>query len=172
MHKILLLAAMAIFVSTTSAQAADLDLGWADGVSGQTGASGISLNSQKTDTVNFYEPHTADGALEQVHKTDKTAKQITTGGLDTSMGGPLIIFGQNTFYAPNNLAYQTEHNGKSGKLPATRLDSFVFTSGYNDHIYGDEGTDGPPPYSSFSTIGSGGVTATTGHPSDAPSAWY
>jgi hypothetical protein len=78
-----------------------------------------------------------------------------------------------THLALGNLAYMVEHHSPiGGQLPVTNLDSFVHQSGYNDMIYGDEGTDGPPPYSYFLTIGSGGVNATTGHPSDAPSAWY
>jgi hypothetical protein len=59
-----------------------------------------------------------------------------------------------------------------GVLPPTQMTSFVADSGYNDFIYGDEGTDGPPPYDDFGYIGdgmSGGLT--TGHPSGAPSAW-
>jgi len=36
-----------------------------------------------------------------------------------------------------------------GGLPETRLDSLVVDSGYSDLIYGDEGTDGPPPYYGF-----------------------
>jgi hypothetical protein len=173
MHKLLLLAVTAIVVSTTSAGADNgSDLGWADGVSGQPGQSGAMQNSAKTDSVNFYVPQTANGAPETAHRTGLTSQQMTTGGLETSMGGPMIIFGRNTYYAPSNIALQTEKGAKAGKLPRTTFDSFVYNSGYNDHIYGDEGTEGPPPYSSFSTIGSGGVTATTGHPSDCPSAWY
>ena len=169
MHKLLLLALTALLVSTAPARADDASaLGWGDGVSGQPGQSGALQNSAKTDSANFYVPLTADGAPEVVHRTSPTLQQITTGALDTSMSGPVV----GTFFAPNNLALQTEKGPGGHKLPATRLDSFVFMSGFNDHIYGDEGTEGPPPYSSFSTIGSGGVTATTGHPSDAPSAWY
>lgn len=58
-------------------------------------------------------------------------------------------------------------------LPPTMLDSFVWNSGYNDTIYGDEGDYGPPPYMDFNTIGSGlnHPFLTTGHASPLPSAW-
>lgn len=73
-----------------------------------------------------------------------------------------------SFIAPANLALAAE---RKRSLPPTRLDSIVFSSGYADDVFGDEGTWGPPPYSSFGTIDRG-VHATTGHQSDAPSAWY
>jgi hypothetical protein len=76
-----------------------------------------------------------------------------------------------SYRAPGNIQLQNE--GKTS-LPPTRLDSFVAASGYNDKIYGDESQQGMeymPPYTDFQTIQSGGVSATTGHPSDAPSAW-
>lgn len=59
------------------------------------------------------------------------------------------------------------------KLPKTETGSFVAQSGYNDSIYGDEGVLGPPPYSSFDTIGQGihSKNLTTGHKSKLPSAW-
>lgn len=78
-----------------------------------------------------------------------------------------------TFRAPGNLALKSQG---LKDLPPTRLDSFVRNSGYNDRIYGDEGTEGPPPYFGFDSgsriergIFSGGLS--TGHRSDAPSAW-
>jgi hypothetical protein len=63
-------------------------------------------------------------------------------------------------------------------LPPTQLSSFVLDSGMNDAIYGDEGTDGAPPYEGFDEshrlingmLGTD-IGLTTGHPSDAPSAW-
>jgi hypothetical protein len=98
--------------------------------------------------------------------------QASNGGPDGGVGSGaatgMPILG--TFVAPNNLALR---NNGWRRLPETRLDSFVKESGYNDMIYGDEGTDGPPPYDDFLYINdgitSGGLT--TGHPSDAPSAW-
>lgn len=77
---------------------------------------------------------------------------------------------QGTYAAPGNFALRNE--GRQ-TLPPTRLTSIIRDGGMNDHAYGDEGTSGPPPYSSFTTIeGTGGVSSlTTGHPSDAPSAW-
>ena len=43
----------------------------------------------------------------------------------------------------------------AGAPPPTVLDSLVKDSGYNDMIYGDEGTFGPPPYMDFLPIGAG-----------------
>jgi hypothetical protein len=83
----------------------------------------------------------------------------TPGG---AAGSPGPTFGLNgTGYAP-------------GSLPPTTLDSFVYNSGYDDTIYGDEGSYGPPPYSDFDTIGSGMGSyggLTTGHSSSLPSSW-
>lgn len=75
-----------------------------------------------------------------------------------------------SYYAPGNLQLRNEGGTH---LPETRLDSFVYQSGYNDHIYGDESTHGPPPYFDFEYIEDGinSPGLTTGHPSDAPSAW-
>lgn len=107
--------------------------------------------------------------------SQQTARQLSNN-LQTSMGGPIIIMGKNTFIAPSNLAYQVEHNTPiGGRLPKVNLDSFVHKAkqrGVAEMIYGDEGTNGPPPLRTFKTIETGGVKATTGHPSDAPSAWY
>lgn len=84
-------------------------------------------------------------------------------------GGPI---------APGNLSYMTQHKSPiGGRLPETRLDSFVHTSGRSDAIYGNEGRQGPPRRSSFQTIFTGfdGKTKkdlTTGHQSELPSSWY
>jgi hypothetical protein len=67
--------------------------------------------------------------------------------------------------------------GGGGRLPKTTLDSFVRNAGGSaDQIYGDEGTEGPPPFYKFTDnhfigtgITSGGLT--TGHRSGLPSAW-
>jgi hypothetical protein len=61
------------------------------------------------------------------------------------------------------------------QLPPTRLSSFVADSGYNENVYGDEGTDSRPPIDGFeydNTIESGlcncgGEGLTTGHHADA-----
>jgi len=64
-----------------------------------------------------------------------------------------------------------------GGLPQTRLDSLVKDSGYNDLIYGDEGTDGPPPYNSFTPDHyivngmSGDTGLTTGHGTVLTTSW-
>ena len=61
-------------------------------------------------------------------------------------------------------------------LPVTNLDSFVAQAGGQaELIYGDEGTDGPPPYDDFTPehyINTGiHDDLTTGHQSGLPSAW-
>jgi hypothetical protein len=64
-----------------------------------------------------------------------------------------------------------------GFLPPTTTDSFVNNAaGSAELIYGDEGTDGLPPYYGFTPehyIGSGiySIGLTTGHGSLLPSAW-
>ncbi len=65
-------------------------------------------------------------------------------------------------------------------LPPTSMDSFVRqAAGQADNIYGDEGHEGPPPFSEFeyqNRINSGifdirDIGLTTGHGSYLPSAW-
>lgn len=85
-------------------------------------------------------------------------------------GAPIL----GTKYVLSNMAMAVEKGIGAGKLPKVELDSFVYralNSGQAERIYGDEGTQGPPPLSDFAVIQSGGVRATTGHPSKAPSAW-
>jgi hypothetical protein len=69
----------------------------------------------------------------------------------------------------------TLSNGGGG-LPPTKLDSFVMNAGGSaDQIYGDEGSDGIPPFFGFDDshyIGTGiHGNLTTGHRSGLPSAW-
>jgi hypothetical protein len=71
------------------------------------------------------------------------------------------------YQAPGNFAAR---QWGGGVLWPTVLDSIVAESGYNDMVFGDESEQGPPPYSDFEYLETG-VSATTGHPSDAPSAW-
>lgn len=67
-----------------------------------------------------------------------------------------------------------------GPLPPTSLDSFVYEAGgMANLIYGDEGTDGPPPYYEFDQthrinagiFGIDNAGLTTGHGSLLPNAW-
>lgn len=47
-------------------------------------------------------------------------------------------------------AQQRIANGLRNGLPPTTLDSFVYEAGaHAEHIYGDEGVNGPPPYMGF-----------------------
>lgn len=101
-------------------------------------------------------------------------------GTPSSGAGPLGQSGaptsapfQGTYAAPGNFALRQIGRGT---LPPTQLTSLVRDSGMNDAIYGDEGTDGPPPYYGFDEShrierGMGGSGLTTGHKSDAPEAW-
>ena len=79
---------------------------------------------------------------------------------------------QGTYAAPGS--YALRQIGR-GTLPPTQLTSLVQDSGMSDAIYGDEGTDGIPPYFGFDEshriINGLPGTLTTGHQSDAPSAW-
>ena len=105
-------------------------------------------------------------------QTNLTSGQTLNAG---GFAGPLLQ-GTSTpgavpgapFFGLNGTGYS------SNSLPPTTLDSLVFNSGYNDTIYGDEGTTGPPPYYDFSTINTGMIlypNLTTGHASALPSAW-
>ena len=99
-----------------------------------------------------------------VWKTDQYGNVIFQ---DVITQAPATMNFGGAYMAPGNFAAR---QWGGGVLWPTRLDSIVATSGYNFMVFGDEGTDGPPPLDDFGTIDSG-VTATTGHPSDAPSAW-
>ncbi len=94
---------------------------------------------------------------------------FVAGASGAAMSGPIM----GGFDAPGNLALKAMG---MRSLPQTRLDSFVAQSGWRDAIYGDEGTDGPPPYMAFPWFRhiEAGITSdklTTGHKSDAPMAW-
>ncbi len=79
--------------------------------------------------------------------------------------------------APATSAILDRTFGRLGFLPPTSMESFVRNSAGNaDLIYGDEGTDGPPPFEGFDQshrINSGIYTPglTTGHRSALPEAW-
>lgn len=111
---------------------------------------------------------TTDGA--QASNSRQTTKQLAAKAA-TVTGMPFT----GTYLAPANLALQ---QAGAKKLPATRLDSFVRESGYDDNIYGDEGEVGPPPYSQFQSFNriNAGIHGddqglTTHHGSLLPSAW-
>ena len=107
-----------------------------------------------------------------------------TGEGAQGVGGTysLPTYSQQPLAVPTALARVTPKIGMQGKngLPPCQMDSFVHNAGgMADLIYGDEGTDGPPPYSSFTAIhrieaGIFGDTReglTTGHATNLPSAW-
>jgi len=83
---------------------------------------------------------------------------------------------------PTGLGGLAEIHGPTGRngLPVTSLDSFVLNAGgHAEHIYGDEGADGLPPYFEFTKVHriNTGITGqrdtglTTGHGSYMPDAW-
>lgn len=80
------------------------------------------------------------------------------------------------------LGGMAEIHGPTGRngLPVTSMDSFVLNAGgHAEHIYGDEGADGIPPYFEFTKAHriNTGITGqrdtglTTGHGSYMPDAW-
>jgi hypothetical protein len=149
---------------------------WQDTAAGAASGDKSGNYTYKTD---HQQPYIHDDGARVVNapyrKTAETRKVnlMQGAGSQTSMGGPLIFYGRNTFIAPQNLALQTEKGSVfGGRLPETHLDSLVFHNATPFQTFGDEGTDGPPPLGSFSTIESSVQHATTGHKSDAPSAWY
>jgi hypothetical protein len=115
-------------------------------VRGQTGSFGRSTNT----TNNYRFPNST-------YTTNQALPRVPQAGL----GGVAPIFGP---------------TGRNG-LPVTSLDSFVLNAGGSaELIYGDEGTDSPPPYFEFTTahriqrgIRQNGLT--TGHGSYMPDAW-
>jgi len=149
--------------------------GWQD-----VGSSGQTKHNGMRDGI---DPNGPDTKFGYGARSEDAGNPLARGGSGAAQGGPLMILGQNTFFAPSNLALQTQnHSMIGGKLPKTNMDSFVHQAGkyYNANmIYGDEGTYGPPPYKFFTPDhfierGIGGENKkglTTGHPSDAPSAW-
>jgi hypothetical protein len=87
--------------------------------------------------------------------TDTQGETFSTGGQTAnSYGGigPTLPPTTTTQFGLAPLGVPTNY------LPPTTLDSFVYNSGMNDAIYGDEGDVGPPPYNDFeeqNTIGAG-----------------
>jgi hypothetical protein len=173
LKKLTLLALVVGLTSFVPAMADEGDNPWLDSA-GTGNKSGNT--SQKTDAKPAYE-HKDEGrqTIGEYGFAQSTGTQ-QFDKLKTRSSTPIIIGGTNTYISPSNMAYMTEHRSLvGGKLPETKLDSFVHKARQNgmaEFIYGDEGTSGPPPYSFFMTIQTGGVQATTGHQSDAPSAWY
>jgi hypothetical protein len=157
MLRLALLAAVStLFLSFTPVLAADdLDLGgWQDHES--TAAQGQTGYTNGSTWGNQYGDNGFTG-------TNRSTRLQTSTGTGLPIPGTNIVVG--------NLANWVEKKSPITTLPITNLDSIVAQSGYSDIVFGDEGTEGPPPYSSFGTIDAG-IHATTGHKSDAPSAWY
>lgn len=113
------------------------------------------------------------------HATSVTANAAHTGATYS-----LPTLSQASALAPTYLGNLTRTYGRPGGtvngLPPCRLDSFVLNAaGAADLIYGDEGTDGPPPFEEFTAehridagiFGDTKKGLTTGHRSHLPSAW-
>lgn len=91
------------------------------------------------------------------------------GSSGAATGAPFM----GTYTAPANMALRAMGRRT---LPPTRLESFVQNSGKSEAIYGDEGVFGLPPFFGFHpghyiNTGINMPELTTGHKSDAPSAW-
>lgn len=180
---LLAVAATFVLISPVMAQNA----GWADSapVDGQKGD--IRNNSGWTDDAshNFYQQETVpanslnggegrlmDNTTQHQQRGQASITNDRNGGQSAAHLGfnqwttaGTVIAG--SYLCPGCLT----KNGQT--LKKATLDSFVARSGYNDFIYGDEGTEGPPPYSFFGVIQQGGVHATTGHGDHGlPSSWY
>ena len=113
---------------------------------------------------------------------------VNTGIAPRAFPGQTFTTGPGTFNAgdfvgPNLPRTQTTQYGVGpgitvdiNQLPPTRLSSFVADSGFDENIYGDEGTTSIPPIMGFeydNTIGAGisEPFLSTGHASVLPSAW-
>jgi len=103
-----------------------------------------------------------------------TAKQIS---YKTSVPSLLIVVAFNACAA---IPARAQASALSNGLPPTTMDSFVYEAkDQAEHIYGDEGTDGLPPYYGFDYVhrinngisGQRDAGLTTGHGSYLPSAW-
>jgi hypothetical protein len=159
MTRILLIAALStLFLGLTPAYAQE-EAGFAWQDSAGAGSQGYSTNR----TIDSQLTSLPTGQQTPLANLGSGALGIAGMGVATGMPIP------GTTIAPANLALQVQnHSPVGGSLPVTNLDSIVAQSGYSDLTFGDEGTDGPPPYSGVWGTISEGVTATTGHPSDAP----
>ncbi len=81
----------------------------------------------------------------------------------------------------NTMSYRNHSpTGMRNGLPPTSMDSFVLNAGsHKEHIYGDEGANGIPPYFGFNHVhrintgieGDRDTGLTTGHGSYLPEAW-
>jgi hypothetical protein len=112
------------------------------------------------------------------YRTNEAPQQQTYG--DSQRTGQQLASrnGMGTLQLPLTQMTQLDKvYGRGRGLPPTRLDSFVMNAaGSADMIYGDEGSEGIPPFFGFDDshyigtgIQSGGLT--TGHRSGLPSAW-
>jgi len=137
-----------------------------------SGATGNLTNTNGNATlgnVNGWSNFTTTNGSGSPNGPNLAGTNSTGAGPGGSSGAATSAPFQGTYYAPSNIAARQF----GGVLQPTQMTSFVADSGYNDFIYGDEGTDGPPPYDDFGYINDGISSSglTTGHPSGAPSAW-
>ena len=112
------------------------------------------------------------------YKTNAAPNQRTYG--DSQLTGKQLAStnGMGTLNLPLTQTVPLDKVFGGGRgLPKTTLDSFVRNAGGSaDMIYGDEGSEGPPPFFGFDEghyIGTGiqSGNLSTGHRSGLPSAW-
>jgi hypothetical protein len=148
---------------------------------GPTGANGRgTYNTDHQAIQDEYNANYQASPQGQTYRTQTGAQKESAGGFHSgggqskdSINGPMLPPTQTTQYGVGpGMTTDLRH------LPPTMLDSFVRNSTNPEAIYGDEGTNGPPPIDGFNyenTIGSGLPGAqtmlSTGHASVLPSAW-
>lgn len=98
----------------------------------------------------------------------------------TGLGGTAPVFGPTSGGLLGSIGSALGVLPIRNGLPVTSMDSFVLNAGGDaEHIYGDEGADGLPPYFEFTTAhrintgihGARDAGLTTGHGSYLPDAW-
>jgi len=166
MYKSLFLAASLVFALTPIASAQN-----ADPYSGQFTAGGNGGATENGSTWGNYNGDSGRTGSQGGVTNGLFSPSIPAISSQAATGAPI----PGTFIAPANLALR---NQGPFVLPRTNLDSFVAQSGYDDLIYGDEGVEDIPPYFNFTAdhriergIERSNPGLTTGHRSDAPSAW-
>lgn len=140
-----------------------------------SGMPGINNATQTPDYLSSAQQNAQEQAIEQQQQQQAAAQNGTPNRTSNSTGKQVVAAAVTMLTNPN-LPPTYFGNIAGGGLPSTTLDSLVADAGGSaEAIYGDEGTDGPPPYFSFTPDHyiinglPGGLT--TNHQSNLPSAW-